>query len=1065
MPIWSPALFFASTSDTAYTIQDSVMLDGSADYLTLTPSFNALDNTKVTFSWWQKRSTLSTVSWLYDAGSNNDQMQFAAADDLEVSLNATTDAYLNTTALFRDPTAWQNFVVSFDTGNSTSGDRMRIWNNGTEITAFDTDTMPSAGYALDFLANGIVQNLGRRGNNSQFWGGYLAEFIGLDGISVTDASKFGETNDDGIWIPKDPSDTDNIADWGGSNSFWLKFADATNLGFNSRPTAVTAVAETYKIDNSLWLDGSADYLSRTPSSTGTPKTQTFSFWTKANVTSGDTAIFGAWPDDSNHSYIDFNGGGAGILRTAVQVSGSNKLDLRPTPVYLDTTAWKHWVFIYDFTNEVSTDRCRVYRNGVRINAFGTATYPATTDTPHWATSGTPETIGAVKPSSPVWFANIYLADFIRLDGYAAEPTDFGGWNATGDWVPIDPTSFVTSNKGTNGFHLDFADPSAPGNDISGNNNDFAANGTIATTQTTTDSPTNTSGDNEGNYATLNPLSKSSGGATTATISEGNTRWLRPNDGSNNQQCYATFGADEGKFYFEFKLLQANNGFDTGLFAEGEINGNEGAGYTGYDVQGYYLENYGTGVVWKVTTADGSGGGSRTDTGDSCTANDVMKIAVDFDAGKIWLGNVTQDTYYNSSGADVAFNTSTPTFTFTANTRLFPYIFGHAQINEAKFRFNPALWTGSAPTGFKPWNTSELPSPTVTDPRAYWSNSLYYGTAQNRSVRQCFDSTGTAWTPDFVWIKGRSHAGEHVLLDSVRGVTKVLTPDSNAAEFTDTKSLTSFDEGGFTLGVGDDRNDSNDDGKTYVAWCMKAGGAASSNGNGSITSSVSAANHGGFSIATWTGNGSAGATIGHGLSRKPAMGIFRRLSLAQDWAVYHEGLDASAPEDKYVNLNLTNDVQDATWLNDTAPTTSVWTLGTSGYVNTSSETFVGYFFARTPGLIGIGTYTGNNSTDGPMVTIDDGASGFRPAWLMIKEYSGSNNGNWFIRDSARNPYNPTDLDLMANSTDAQYTDSNSDIDFTANGFKIRSNAGGYNESGAKNLYIAFADQPFNLARAR
>jgi hypothetical protein len=247
--------------------------------------------------------------------------------------------------------------------------------------------------------------------------------------------------------------------------------------------------------------------------------------------------------------------------------------------------------------------------------------------------------------------------------------------------------------------------------------------------------------------------------------------------------------------------------------------------------------------------------------------------------------------------------------------------------------------------------------------------------------------------------------------------------------------------------------------------MKAGGAASSNGTGSITTNVSAADHGGFSIATWTGNGSAGATIGHGLSRKPAMGIFRRLSLAQDWAVYHEGLDASAPEDKYVNLNLTNDVQDATWLNDTAPTTSVWTLGTSGYVNTSSETFVGYFFARTPGLIGIGTYTGNNSTDGPMVTIDDGASGFRPAWLMIKEYSGSNNGNWFIRDSARNPYNPTDLDLMANSTAIEYTDSNSDIDFTANGFKIRSNAGGYNESGAKNLYIAFADQPFNLARAR
>ena len=95
MAIIQAPFFLGGATESAYAIEQSIMLDGSADYLTLTPSFDVSNNTKVTFSWWQKRSNFGTVSWLYDAGSNNDQMQFAAADDLEVSLNATTDAYLN----------------------------------------------------------------------------------------------------------------------------------------------------------------------------------------------------------------------------------------------------------------------------------------------------------------------------------------------------------------------------------------------------------------------------------------------------------------------------------------------------------------------------------------------------------------------------------------------------------------------------------------------------------------------------------------------------------------------------------------------------------------------------------------------------------------------------------------------------------------------------------------------------------------------------------------------------------------------------------------------------------
>ena len=1042
MAIIQAPFFLGGATESAYAIEQSIMLDGSADYLTLTPSFDASNNTKVTFSWWQKRSNFGTVSWLYDAGSNNDQMQFAAADDLEVSLNATTDAYLNTTALFRDPTAWQHFVVSFDTGNSTSGDRMRVWNNGTEITNFDTDNAPSVGYALDFLAKGIVQNLGRRGNNSQFWGGYLAEFIGLDGISVTDASKFGETDNKGVWIPKDPSSTDNISDWGGSNSFWLKFADATNLGFNSRPTELTANAGTYKIDNSLWLDGSSNYLYRTPSSGSASQQYTLSIWFKRGTFS-EQYLFMQGPDASNLDVIEFTGDHRLQIRWYPNTVAA---DLITTQVFLDPTAWQHLVISVDTTLGAAGNRIKIYVNGVRVTAFDTQSNPSINATSHIG-DNSQMTIGRKTPGT-TWYYPGYLAEYIFLDGYAGTATDFGGWDSNGNWLPVDPTTVVTNNKGTNGFHLDFADPSAPGNDVSGNNNDFAVGGTIATTQTTTDSPTNTSGDNEGNYITFSPIDKNSN----MTITNGNLTVANTGAAAFHGAIATQRIPNSGKYYFEVTLpsstlsnqyigvVNETNKWDFVTAADGSTS----AGFYGF----YPI----TGTSSKVDN------GSTSSYGGSIATSSVLGFCIDKDNDEMYVSD--DGTFLASSNPVTRANpmlSSLPDNLYVAMS-------AHNS-TSITFNFGETAFAGTIPTGYVRLNTAELSAPTVTDPRAYWSNSLYYGTAQNRSVRQCFDSTGTAWTPDFVWIKGRSHAGEHVLLDSVRGVTKVLTPDSNAAEFTDTKSLTSFDEGGFTLGLGDDRNDSNDDGKTYVAWCMKAGGAASSNGNGSITSSVSAADHGGFSIATWTGNGSAGATIGHGLSRKPAMGIFRRLSLAQDWAVYHDGLDASAPEDKYVNLNLTNDVQDATWLNDTAPTTSVWTLGTSGYVNTSSETFVGYFFARTPGLIGIGTYTGNNSTDGPFVVVDDGATGFRPAFLIIKEYSGSNNGMWFMRDSARSPYNSTDLDLYANSTDEEYTDSNSDIDFTANGFKIRANAGGYNESGAKNLYIAFADQPFNLAKAR
>ena len=336
----------------------------------------------------------------------------------------------------------------------------------------------------------------------------------------------------------------------------------------------------------------------------------------------------------------------------------------------------------------------------------------------------------------------------------------------------------------------------------------------------------------------------------------------------------------------------------------------------------------------------------------------------------------------------------------------------------------------------------------------------------------------------MWIKGRSNATSHYLQDVVRGFggSKELLTDGTQVEGSQSTGngyIGGVVAGGFTA-VDGSSNDVyvNENGRTYVAWMWKAGGSAStitagsiSTGVPTIASSVSAADHGGFSIATWTGNGSGGATIGHGLSRKPAMGIFKRKSLAQDWAVYHEGSDASAPEDKYLNLNLTNGVEDATWLNDTPPSASIWTLGTSGYVNTLNETFVGYFFARTPGLIGIGSYTGNGSADGPVVICDDGASGFAPAWLMIKNIN-DDGTDWRVVDSVRDGgINDGASNAVLNAgraTNESDASPGTIIDKLATGFKIRGTDGNTNTSGKTYIYLAFAENPFGgdtVAQAR
>ena len=333
--------------------------------------------------------------------------------------------------------------------------------------------------------------------------------------------------------------------------------------------------------------------------------------------------------------------------------------------------------------------------------------------------------------------------------------------------------------------------------------------------------------------------------------------------------------------------------------------------------------------------------------------------------------------------------------------------------------------------------------TIDDSTQYFNTVLYTGDGNDgRTV------TGVGFQPDWVWLKGRSESEHHTLNDVVRGANKQIYSHLSYSEATDTDRLQSFDSDGFTLGTDVIVNKNSE---TFVSWNWKAGGSASSNSNGSITSSVSANTTAGLSIVTTTGTGSA-ATIGHGLGAAPAMIMSkRRDSGNSNWRIFNKNLSSNSHILFLDTDSAEQSGNSATW-NNTAPTSTVFSVGSSGDVNASSGTFVHYCFAEVKGYSKIGKYTGNGNADGRFVY-----TGFRPAWLMVKISSGQN--EWILRDNKRDVDNSTNHTIYPNLGNAEAGGSGEGIDFLSNGFKLRLSAGSLNGSSSTYIYMAFAENPF------
>jgi hypothetical protein len=786
------------------------------------------------------------------------------------------------------------------------------------------------------------------------------------------------------------------------------------LGGNS------AVA-TYSIDNSLRFNsGDNAHLSKTPSASNRDL-YTISLWAKrSNLNTGARQVLFGVGNPATTGQVGFeirfdNSVGDGKLRIGDYVSGvTDYVFLVTDAVFRDVSAWYHILYVYDSSQATNTDRTKLYVNGNQITNFSSSTYP-NQNQDSAVGSNTKHLVGMIDGNAHPY--NGYLAEINYIDGQALSPTDFGEFDEdSGIWKPIR----YSGSYGTNGFYLDFENSGSLGADSSGNGNDFTPTN-LASTDQTTDTPTN-------NFATMNPLILRT--ASSPTFSEGNCKVVQS---ASNGLAFSSISVSSGKWYVEVKVDAVG-----GLTACGIIkpsiydNGNP-------DTQSITYQN--SGNKKNLTTV--------TSYGASYTTGDIIGIAFDADNGTLifYKNGVSQGTAFTGLDTTTDWIIGCLGYNGTASNNYgnpsFSISSGNSDGNGyGNFEYAP-------PSGYLALCTQNLAtelSPTIDDGSQYFNTVLYTGDGTtNRTI------SGVGFQPDWTWLKRRSSAYSHALLDSNRGGGKVLGSDNTDAEFTNNNVLSSWNSDGFVIALSGVSAFSNTSGQTYVGWNWKANaGSTSSNTDGSITSTVQANTTAGFSIVTYSGNGSTG-TVGHGLGAVPKLYIVKRRNDA-GWSWYTYSVHKGAGYTLYLNSTSAGDVDTTVWQN-TSPTSDVFYVGARDGVNGSGGNMVAYCFAEIEGYSKFGKYTGNGSTDGTFIY-----TGFKPAFVIIKRTDSS--GQWTLIDTTRQNYNPSnDRRIHPNLSDGEYSGDGYGWDMLSNGFKQRSTSAEFNGSGASFIYLAIAESPF------
>ena len=676
-------------------------------------------------------------------------------------------------------------------------------------------------------------------------------------------------------------------------------------------------------------------------------------------------------------------------------------------VYRDPSAWYHIVFVLDTNNSTVQNRARIWVNGNEITSWATNTTIPSGTTFYWNVNTAVHAIGSNHTSTASQYFDGYLTEVNFIDGQALTPSSFGQIESTtGVWSP---KQYVGS-YGTNGFYLKFGNTSsvaALGNDSSGNGNTWTVNNVSLTAGATYDSMLDV------------PVNYSASGngrgnyctlnpldkLTTATLAAANLETTS----AAAQNIIGSMSMDSGSWYWEIAYSAA----------------------TASQLVGVYKAAATTVSVTPTTSV----------------------IGLRFDADTGALDYTVNGSTYTSIAAGLT------------GGGYFPYAgsLTNAKVIYANFGQRPFTYT--PPTGFRALNTNNLPTPTIVNGANFMAATTYTGNGAVRSLSNAVNNV--SFQPDLVWIKSRTPgATSHALFDSVRGATRYLSSNTTAIEVLNANTLPAFTADGFSLGT--DTTLVNASANSYVAWQWKAGGAAVSNTQGTITSQVSANTTAGFSVVTYTGTG-VNATVGHGLGVAPKMVIVKsRNTAGTNWPVYHANANAS-PATVYLVLNqAAAATPDITAWNNTTPTSSVFSIGTG--VSVSSATYAAYCFAEIAGFSKFGSYTGNGLADGPFVFC-----GFRPKFILIKHVNVTspitgNVGDWYIYDSTRDASNTNtssklypDVLNVENGLTSDSAAANA-IDFLSNGVKLRANNNNTNTSGGTYIFAAFAEVPSKYALA-
>jgi hypothetical protein len=1047
-------LLGAPAGATGYAISRSLRFNAAdSSFLSRTP---ASAGNRKTWTWagWVKRSALGTYQYIWgnanSSAENGFMLRFENTDTIRIADWTNTAVWQKiTTQVFRDVSAWYHIVISYDTTNATAADRVRFYVNGSRVTTFSTSTDPTQNYD-GYTNNTSATSIGRWGAQADYYlNGYLADIHFIDGQAL-DPTSFGEFSaTTGVWMPKAYTGTY------GTNGFHLDFsnnASAAALGTDS-----SGLGNTWSVNNISVSNGLTSVAAATGALPVYNTTDTYGAvkGTGTRTDSNSSSIVLAVPMDGTNNGITFtdesatikgSGSAKSITRNGDTKTSTTQSKFYGSSGYFDgsgdyLTAGTSSDYIFgtgDFTIEcwayfstLNTDNALITNhnndsnwvfkvvsgklqyypgdgNGSSIN--GTSTI-GTGSWYHFSATRQSNTlrlfVNGVLETTATVSANYTVNNTLYI---GAQQNNLAGTYLNGYLQD------ARIYKGVAKYTSNFNPPSSTQNPTLAAGNDSLVD--VPTNGSETD--TGAGGQVRGNYATLNPLTPV---VAAVTLKNGNLQFTT----SSNGLAYSTIGVTSGKWYFEYEQT-VNLNFAVGVW------GNGGSNMPNNSYPTYYWDIYTTSGTLALEKTSGSASGTLG----SVALNDVIGVALDID-------NTTLYFYRNGS----LIQTITG---MTISGPLYPVVTvasGTAAQKEGYINFGQRPFAYTAPSGFKALNTASLPSPLVTKPSTVMDVKLYTGNGSTQTI------SGLGFSPDFVWYKSRvSTVFNHGLFDIVRGAQYFLASNSANGELGSISGVTAFNSDGFTVG-----NDAgvNTNGAAMVAWAWDAGSSTVTNTAGSITSQVRANASAGFSIVTYTGS-TGNYTFGHGLGAAPKLVLIKNRSASANWFVITDVTGSWT----YGFLNSTDALAGPA---AQSASSTVVNLANNAYnwFNANGDNYVAYCFAPVAGYSSFGSYVGNGSSsnDGPFVY-----TGFRPKWVMIKASSSdpSGGGWWNIIDATRNTYNAATSRLGANSSTAE-NNSYQWMDLLSNGFKLRELLDGSNVSGVTYIYAAFAESPFNYARAR